>query len=72
MEMFNTKMDEVMINNKMIGEIMNTNDVQHDTVVEEMKNALQQEIALQEKNKMEMEAQVAYNKNKAENDKFMD
>jgi len=46
MEMFNTKMDEVMINNKMIGEIININDVQHDTVVEEMKNALQQEIAL--------------------------
>lgn len=32
---------------------MNTNDLQTDTVVEEMKEALQQEIALEEKNKLE-------------------
>ena len=33
MDMFNTKMDEVMINNKMITEVMSTNDVQHDSMV---------------------------------------
>ena len=33
MDMFNTKMDEVMINNKMITEVMSTNDIQHDNMV---------------------------------------
>ena len=42
MDMFNTKMDEVMINNKMITEVMSTNDVQHDAMVQDMKNVLQQ------------------------------
>ena len=42
MEMFNTKMDEMMINNKMMNEIMAGTEVGNDTVVEEMKNVLQQ------------------------------
>lgn len=46
MEQFNTKMDEMMINGKMITEIMNTGETQTDGMVEEMKNALQQEIAM--------------------------
>jgi hypothetical protein len=45
-------MDEMMINGKMITEIMNTNETQTDGVVEEMKQALQQEIAMEEKNKL--------------------
>ncbi|XP_031505845.1 uncharacterized protein LOC116268266 [Nymphaea colorata] len=52
MEVFNNKMDEMMINGKMITEIMNTNETQTDGMVEEMKEALQQEIALEEKNKL--------------------
>ena len=46
MEQFNTKMDEMMINSKMITEIMNTGETQTDGTVEEMKEALQQEIAM--------------------------
>ena len=46
MEEFNTKMDEMMINGKMITEIMNTGETQTDGTVEEMKQALQQEIAM--------------------------
>jgi hypothetical protein len=42
--MFNNKMDELMINNKMIGEIMDTKEIGNDSMVEEMKLALQQEI----------------------------
>lgn len=33
MEVFNNKMDEMMINNKMTAEIMNTNEYQTDHVV---------------------------------------
>ena len=52
MEVFNTKMDEMMINGKMMNEMMNTNDVATDNVAEEMKQALQQEIAMEESNKL--------------------
>ncbi len=52
MEVFNNKMDEMMINGKMITEIMNTGETQTDGMVEDMKNALQQEIAMEEKNKL--------------------
>lgn len=41
-----------MINNKMMTEIMSTNEVGNDAVVEDMKNALQAEIAMEEKNKL--------------------
>ena len=47
-----------MINGKMINEIMSSNEPQTDTVVEEMKNALQQEIAMEEKNKLMEEEKV--------------
>jgi len=52
MEMFNNKMDEMMINNKMMTEIMTGTEVGNDAVVEDMKNVLQQEIAMEEKNKL--------------------
>ena len=42
MDLFNQKMDEMMINNKMVGEIMNTQVIGHDAMVDEMKEALQQ------------------------------
>ena len=35
-------MDEMMINNKMVTEIMSTQEVGNDHIVEEMKEALQQ------------------------------
>ena len=72
MEQFNTKMDEMMINGKMITEIMSTGETQTDGMVEEMKNALQQEIAMEEKNKLIEEEKKEYLKHKAENDKFID
>jgi hypothetical protein len=42
----------MMINGKMINEIMSSNEPQTDMMVEDMKNALQQEIAMEEKNKL--------------------
>ena len=60
-----------MINNKMVGEIMNTQQIGTDTIVDEMKQALQQEIAMQEKNKLMEQEKVIYLKQKAEGDKFM-
>ena len=47
MEMFNNKMDEMMINNKMMTEVMSGTEIGNDTMVEEMKNVLQQEIAME-------------------------
>ena len=47
LEVFNNKMDEMMINNKMMTEIMSTQEAGTDSVVEDMKNVLQQEIALE-------------------------
>ena len=45
-------MDQMMIENKMVGEIMNQGEVGHGNMVEEMKNALEQEIVMEEKIKM--------------------
>lgn len=61
-----------MINNKMTAEIMNTGEYQTDHVVEEMKEALQQEIAMEERNRLEEQQKVEYQKYKAEDDKFLD
>lgn len=72
LEVFNNKMDEMMINNKMMTEIMSSNEVGNDAVVEDMKNALQAEIALEEKNKLMEEEKKDYEKHQAESDKFMD
>ncbi len=65
-------MDEMMINNKMMTEIMSSNEVGNDAVVEDMKNALQAEIAMEEKNKLLEEEKKEFEKHKAESDKFMD
>lgn len=72
MEQFNTRMDEMMINGKMITEIMSTGETQTDGMVEEMKEALQQEIALEEKGKLIEEEKKQYLQHKAEEDKFLD
>lgn len=72
MDAFNTKMDEVMLNNKMINEVMSTNDIQHDNMVEDMKQALQQEIAMEEKNKLAEQEKVEYMKHKEESDAYID
>lgn len=72
LDVFNNKMDEMMINNKMMGEIMNSNEISNDAVVEDMKNALQAEIAMEEKNRLLEQEKVEYEKHKVENDKFMD
>lgn len=60
MDLFNKKMDEMMINNKMVGEIMNTQEIGTDSVVDEMKNALQMEIAMEEKNKLMEQEKIIY------------
>ena len=49
MQMFNEKMDEAMINDKMMQEMMNSNEVV-DTNVDSMMDAIKQEIALEDKN----------------------
>lgn len=49
-----------MINNKMVGEIMNTQEIGTDSVVDEMKNALQMEIAMEEKNKLMEQEKIIY------------
>ena len=72
MQVFNNKMDEMMINGKMINEIMSSNEPQTDNVVQEMKNALQQEIAMEEKNKLMEQEKVQIEKYKQENDKYLD
>lgn len=46
MELFNNKMDEMMINGKMVTEIMNTGETQTDNVANDMMDVLKQEIAL--------------------------
>lgn len=61
-----------MINGKMINEIMSTNEPQTDMVVQDMKNALQQEIAMEEKNKLMEQEKVEIEKYKQENDKYLD
>ena len=72
MEVFNNKMDEMMINNKMMTEIMSGNEVGNDAVVEDMKNVLQAEIAMEEKNKLMVEEKKAEEKYVQENQGFMD
>ena len=62
----------MMINNKMMNEIMAGTEVGNDHIVEEMKNVLQQQIAMEEKNKLAEQEKVEYQKYVAENDKFMD
>ena len=73
MDMFNNKMDEMMINNKMIGEIMEGNkEMGTDSIVEDMKNALQQEILMEEKNKMEEQYKAEEKKEIEKNQGFLD
>lgn len=72
LEAFNNKMDEMMINNKMMTEVMSSNEVGNDSVVEDMKNVLQNEIAMEEKNKLIEKEKVEYEQYKQENQGFMD
>lgn len=65
-------MDELMINNKMVTELMDTQQPQTDSTVEEMKIALQQEIAMEQQNLLHEQEQAHYMKHKAESDKFLD
>ena len=60
LDQFNNKMDEMMINNKMMTEIMSGAEVGNDAMVEDMKNALQAEIAMEEKNKLMEQEKVEY------------
>jgi acetyl-CoA carboxylase alpha subunit len=72
MEVFNNRMDELMINNKMVTELMDTQQPQTDATVEEMKLALQQEIAMEQQSLLHEQEQANYMKQKAESDKFLD
>lgn len=72
LEQFNTKMDEMMINNKMMTEVMSGTEIGNDGMVEDMKNVLQQEIAMEEKNNLMVEEKKQEVKHQAESDKFMD
>ena len=65
-------MDEMMINNKMMNEIMTGTEVGNDMVVEDMKKVLQDEIALEEKNKMIAAQQQEEKKYVEQNQGFMD
>ena len=56
MQMFNEKMDEAMINDKMMQELMQSNEV-HDTNVDTMMDVLKQEIALEDKNALNIQGQ---------------
>lgn len=79
MQLFNDKMDEVLINNKMTTEIMQGNDVV-DNNVDHMMDALKQEIALEDNNKIiegaQKQQQYNYNtqkqNNNANHDPFLD
>ncbi len=51
MQLFNDKMDEVLINNKMVTEMMQGNDVV-DNNVDHMLDALKQEIAVEDNTKI--------------------
>lgn len=42
MQTLNAQMDNMMINNKMMGELMQQGDVQHDSTVDQMMNVLKQ------------------------------
>ena len=49
--MFNEKMDEALIHQKMMGELMNSNETT-DLNAENMLDVMKQEIAMEQKNKM--------------------
>ena len=53
MQMFNEKMDEALINNKMMTELMTGNDMV-DSNVDSMMDTLKNEIAVEEANKMQV------------------
>ena len=57
MQLFNDKMDEVLINNKMTTELMQGNEVV-DNNVDHMLDALKQEIAVEDKTKLIEGAQI--------------
>ena len=42
MELLNKNMDEMMINQKMMDEVMQTNDLVHDNTVDQMMNSIKQ------------------------------
>ena len=63
MQMFNEKMDEAVINDKMMQELMNSNEAV-DTNVDSMMDVLKQEIALEDKNNINIvnpNTEVNYN-----------
>lgn len=59
MQLFNEKMDEVLINNKMMNEIMTGNDLA-DNNVDGMLDALKQEVAMEDQTKL-IEGQISTN-----------
>ena len=59
MGMFNEKMDEIMINNKMMTEVMNQDDMGINNT-DDMLNALKQEIAMEDQTKL-IEGGQTYN-----------
>ena len=75
MSAFNDKMDEVLINNKMMTELMtNNNDIGNNTM-DEMMEVLKQDIAMEEGNKLIEGGQANYAHNKKEeavDDPFLD
>lgn len=52
MDMLNQQMDNMMINNKMMGELMNQNSLTEDATADQMLNVLKQEIALEDSNNL--------------------
>lgn len=50
---------------------MNTQEIGNDHVVEEMKQALQQEIAMEENNKLMEQEKIHYEKEKKQAENFM-
>lgn len=55
METLNQQMDSMMINNKMMGELMQQNTLTEDATAEQMLNVLKQEITLEDMNNMNMQ-----------------
>lgn len=62
MQLFNDKMDEIMINNKMTNELMQGGQT-YDTNVDHMMDALKQELAVQDNTKIIEGAQKQQNIN---------
>lgn len=52
MDMLNQQMDNMMINNKMMGELMNQDSLTEDATADQMLNVLKQEIALEDSNNL--------------------